>query len=87
MLDKLLPYTNYWHVKNYLRDEDPGTGQVMTFPVPMDFGLINYRAAIRQAVGLGFRGAFLCEHYGSDAITVIGKNRAYIRDILATLLS
>jgi len=86
MLDKLLPHTNYWHVKNYLRDEDPDTGQVMTFPVPMDFGLINYRAAITQAIGLGFRGAFLCEHYGSDAITVIGKNRAYIRDILATVI-
>ena len=26
MLDKLLPHTNYWHVKNYLRDEDPATG-------------------------------------------------------------
>jgi hypothetical protein len=39
----------------------------------MDFGLINYRAAISQALDLGFRGAFLCEHYGSDAITVIGK--------------
>ena len=33
-----------------------------------------------------FRGAFLCKHYGSDAITVIGKNRAYVRDILATLI-
>ena len=86
MLDKLLPYANYWHVKNYLRDEDPETGQVMTFPVPMEFGLINYRAAITQAVGLGFRGAFLCEHYGSDSITVIGKNRAYVRDILATVI-
>ena len=86
MLDKLLPYANYWHVKNYLRDEDPETGQVMTFPVPMEFGLINYRAAITQAVGLGFRGAFLCEHYGSDAITVIGKNCAYVRDILATVI-
>ena len=32
MLDKLLPHTNYWHVKNYLRDEDPATGQVMTLP-------------------------------------------------------
>ena len=73
-------------MKNYLRDEDPATGQVMTFPVPMDFGLINYRSAITQAIALGFRGAFLCEHYGSDAITVIGKNRAYIRDILATVL-
>ena len=34
MLDKVLPYANYWHVKNYLPDEDPKTGQVMTFPVP-----------------------------------------------------
>ena len=48
MLDKVLPYTNYWHVKNYARDEDPATGQVMTFPVPMEFGLINYRAAIAR---------------------------------------
>jgi hypothetical protein len=86
MLDKLLPYANYWHVKNYLRDEDPVTGHVMTFPVPMEWGLINYRSAISQALALGFRGAFLCEHYGSDAITVIGKNRAYVRDILATTI-
>jgi hypothetical protein len=73
-------------VKNYLRDENPTTGQVMSFPVPMEFGLINYRAAISQALELGYRGAFLCEHYGGDAITVIGKNRAYIREILATLI-
>jgi len=59
----------------------------MTFPVPMDFGLINYRSAITKAVGVGFRGAFLCEHYGSDAISVIAKNRAYIRDILATVVA
>ena len=86
MFDKVLPYAKYWHVKNYLRDEDPTTGQVMSFPVPMEFGLINYRAAISQALELGYRGAFLCEHYGSDAITVIGKNRAYIRDILTALI-
>jgi sugar phosphate isomerase/epimerase len=86
MLDKLLPYANYWHVKNYLRDEDPVSGQVMTFPVPMEFGLINYRSAISQALALGFRGAFLCEHYGSDAITVIAKNREYVRDILDTFI-
>jgi sugar phosphate isomerase/epimerase len=85
MLDKVLPYTNYWHVKNYARDEDP-SGQVMTFPVPMELGLINYRAAIGQALDLGFRGAFLCEHYGNDAITVIGRNRAYIRELLDQLL-
>ena len=86
MLDKVLPYANYWHVKNYARDEDPATGAVMTFPVPMEMGLIDYRAAIGQALDLGFRGAFLCEHYGNDAITIIGRNRAYVRELLDTLL-
>jgi sugar phosphate isomerase/epimerase len=87
MFDKLLPYANYWHVKNYLRDEDPDTGQVMTFPVPMEYGLIDYRAAIAQAVRVGFRGAFLCEHYGSDSVSVMGRNRAYVREILRDVLA
>ena len=86
MFEKVLPHSNYWHVKNYLRDEDPSTGAVTTFPVPMEMGLINYRAAITRALELGFHGAFLCEHYGSDSLGVIAKNRIYVREILATLL-
>jgi sugar phosphate isomerase/epimerase len=84
--EKLLPYANYWHVKNYSRDEDPAAGTVTSFPVPMDMGFIDYRAAVTRALELGFRGAFLCEHYGSDGIGVIAKNRTYLRDVLATLL-
>ena len=86
MLDKVLPHANYWHVKNYARDEDPATGQVMTFPVPMELGLIDYRSAIGQALDLGYRGAFLCEHYGNDAIGMIGRNRAYVRELLGALV-
>ena len=86
MFEKTLPHANYWHVKNYSRDEDPASGVISTFPVPMDFGLINYRAAITRALELGFRGAFLCEHYGSDSLGVIARNRRYIRDVLDTLL-
>ncbi len=86
MFEKVLPYANYWHVKNYSRDEDPASGVISTFPVPMDMGLINYRAAITRALELGFQGAFLCEHYGSDSLGVIARNREYIRGILATLL-
>ena len=87
MLDKVLPYANYWHVKNYLRDEDPSTGSITTFPLPMEMGLINYRSAIRQAIDLGFTGAFLCEHYGSDSLGVCARNREYIRGVLAGILS
>jgi sugar phosphate isomerase/epimerase len=86
MLEKVLPHANFWHVKNYLRDEDPATGAVMSFPVPMDMGLINYRTAIARALELGFRGPFLCEHYGSDSLGVIAKNKTYVREVLATLL-
>jgi sugar phosphate isomerase/epimerase len=86
MFEKVLPHANYWHVKNYLRDEDPASGVVTTFPVPMEMGLINYRAAITRALELGFTGAFLCEHYGSDSLGVIARNREYVRGILATLL-
>lgn len=45
----------------------------MTFPVPMDQGLINYRSTIRQALDLGFRGAFLTEHCGSDGLGVCAQ--------------
>ncbi len=86
MLDKVLPHANYWHVKNYLRDEEPSTGAVMTFPVPMEQGLINYRSAIGQALDLGYSGAFLCEHYGSDSLGVCARNREYVRGVLAGAL-
>ena len=86
MFEKVLPYANYWHVKNYSRDEDPATGAVATFPLPMEFGLINYRNVIARALELGFTGAFLCEHYGSDSLGVIARNRRYIRDVLDTLI-
>lgn len=86
MFELVLPHANYWHVKNYARDEDPATGTVSTFPLPMEFGLINYRTVIARALELGFTGAFLCEHYGSDSLGVIARNRRYIRDVLDTLI-
>jgi hypothetical protein len=39
----------------------PGDWPGNDFQGPMEFGLINERAAISQALKLGFRGAFLCE--------------------------
>ena len=86
MWDKLLPHTNYWHVKNYLRDEDPASGVVTTFPTSMEAGIIDYRSAITQAVEGGYTGAFLCEHYGGDMLGNIARNRDYIRSILSTIL-
>ncbi len=82
MIEKTVPYAKYWHVKNYLRMEDPATRTVMTHPAPMALGLINYRVAVKKALDCGFRGAFLLEHYGGDGLTVCAMNREYLRTIL-----
>lgn len=82
VLHKVLPYTNYWHVKNYLRSEDPATGAYFTAPTSLELGLINYRKAIADAVGYGFRGVITCEHYGGDSLGVSATNQQYLRSIL-----
>jgi sugar phosphate isomerase/epimerase len=82
MMAKIAPFAKYWHVKNYTRMEDPGTGAIVTHPAPLESGIINYRAAIRMALAHGFRSAFLCEHYGGDGLSVSAANRDYLRRIL-----
>lgn len=82
ILAKTLPYTNYWQVKNYFRDEDPATGAVFSTPAPLALGFINYRDAIREALSLGFQGVFCCEHYGGDGLAVSAMNMQYLRTLL-----
>jgi sugar phosphate isomerase/epimerase len=82
-LNATLPYANYWHVKNYSRDENPATGSYTAVPAPLELGLINYRHAVRDALALGFRGTFVCEHYGGDGLSVSALNRDYLRRVLA----
>ena len=82
MMEKIAPYAKYWHVKNYIRMEDPATGAIMSHPVPMEMGIINYRVAIQLALAHGFRSAFLLEHYGGDSLSVCAANRDYLRRIL-----
>ena len=82
MVDKTIPYAKYWHVKNYIRIEDSAQNAYMTYPAPLSSGLINYRYAIRKAIELGFKSAFLCEHYGGDGLSISAQNREYLRSIL-----
>jgi sugar phosphate isomerase/epimerase len=79
---KTLPHANYWHVKNYLRLEAPDSGTVLTSPAPMASGIINYRKAVRYALSVGFRGAFVTEHYGGDGLAAGAMNRDYLRSLL-----
>jgi sugar phosphate isomerase/epimerase len=82
MAEKTLPFAKYWHVKNYFRSEDASTGDVVTAPAPLEFGVINYRKAVRMAIEAGFNGPFCTEHYGGDGLSVSATNREYLRRIL-----
>lgn len=82
VLSTVLPYTNYWHVKNYARDEDPRTGQVHAVPTSLELGLIDYRWATRAAREAGFAGVITCEHYGGDGLSVSAANARYLRSVL-----
>jgi sugar phosphate isomerase/epimerase len=82
MMEKVLPYAKYWHVKNYIRIEDRAKGIFLSHPTSLALGLINYRIAIEKAIACGFKSAFLCEHYGGDGLSVCAMNRDYLRTIL-----
>ncbi|WP_026622628.1 sugar phosphate isomerase/epimerase (plasmid) [Ensifer sp. WSM1721] len=82
MMAKVARFAKYWHVKNYNRMEDAASGVIVTHPAPLEFGVINYRAAIRMALAHGFESPFLCEHYGGDGLSVSAANRDYLRRIL-----
>lgn len=79
LVHKTLPYANYWHVKNYSRDEDVARGSYVSVPAPMESGLINYREAFRTAISVGFQGIICTEHYGGDGLSVSASNQSYLR--------
>ena len=82
MIDKIVPYAKYWHVKNYMRIEDPAQNLICSYPTSLALGIINYRTAIQKALAHGYQSAFLCEHYGGDGLSVCAMNRDYLRTIL-----
>jgi sugar phosphate isomerase/epimerase len=77
---KVLPYANYWHVKNYSRDEDVARGYYVAVPAPLETGIISYREVMREAISLGFQGIICCEHYGGDGLSVSASNQRYLRE-------
>lgn len=77
------PRANYWHVKSYYRDEDRAAGFVTTVPAPMEFGSMNYRAAITTAIHAGYTAPFCVEHYGGDGLSVAARNREYVQRMIA----
>ncbi len=80
LYEKTLPYANYWHIKNYARDEDLARDLYFAVPAPLESGLIDYRKVIRLAMAAGFRGILCTEHYGGDGLSVSATNERYLRE-------
>jgi sugar phosphate isomerase/epimerase len=80
LVHKTLPYANYWHVKNYSRDEDVSRGFYTAVPAPMELGVISYREAFKFAISVGFQGPICTEHYGGDGLSVSATNQRYLRE-------
>ncbi|WP_100343586.1 sugar phosphate isomerase/epimerase family protein [Compostimonas suwonensis] len=82
-----LPYANYWHAKNYQRDEaDDGTW-FSAIPATARDGIIDYREVIALAISLGYRGAIVCEHYGGDVLSVSAENASYFRRMIHSAIT
>jgi len=76
MLEQMLPVSNYWHVKNYVRtDREDGAD---TAPTTLENGVIDYREALRMAHDVGFDGILVCEQYSDDWLEVIESNRVFL---------
>ncbi|GHF26629.1 sugar phosphate isomerase/epimerase family protein [Pseudolysinimonas yzui] len=80
------PRANYWHVKSYFRDVDRTRDLITTVPAPMEYGSMNYRAAIASAISGGFSGPFCVEHYGGDGLSVAARNREYLQRMIAVAM-
>lgn len=81
MLEATLPFTNYWHVKNYTREStDNGAS---TKPASLEDGVIDYAQALEMADGFGFEGVIVCEQYSDDWLEVLTENRLYLEQLLS----
>lgn len=81
----LAPHVNYWHLKNYLRLEDPTAATALTTPCALGDGELDYRWAIAEVLGDGYRGPLCIEHYGGDALSAMSRGRAYLETLLTQM--
>lgn len=79
LVAQTMPYANFWHVKNYARDEDLARDHYVAMPAPLLSGVIDYRAAFRVALENGFQGIVCLENYGGDQLSICAENRDYLR--------
>ncbi|GAA3552362.1 sugar phosphate isomerase/epimerase [Microlunatus spumicola] len=80
-----LPHLDLWHVKNYTRASLGVDGPYAVAPTVLGEGMIDYRLLVGEALAAGFRGPFVVEHYGGDAVEMQRRGRDYLLGLLDDL--
>ncbi|WP_020501713.1 sugar phosphate isomerase/epimerase family protein [Sciscionella marina] len=81
-LRAVLPWMNYWHVKNYRRADCYPDGPFLAWPTELGEGDIDYRTAFRLAAEADYRGPVCIEHYGGDGLSSQRAGLDYLRSLL-----
>lgn len=79
---KTLPHANYWHLKNYARDEAADGSWATSTPSTLRDGLIDYREVVALAVQLGYEGVYTLEQYGGDSLSVCAENARHLSNLI-----
>ncbi len=78
-----LPFTNFWHVKNYRRIYEHPTGRMVgSIATTLSEGDIDYRRCMAAASAADYRGPIIVEHYGGDGIAAQRSGVAYLLELL-----
>ena len=81
-----IPHMDFWHVKNYTRASLSPQGPFAVAPTTLGTGGIDYRLGVKEVLAGGFRGPFVVEHYGGDAVEMQRLGREYLVRLLDELL-
>lgn len=84
ILRNLKPYANYWHVKNFTRVSFGAPGQAAYLEVPLPYGDIDHRLAVRQMLAEPSYEGHICVEavYDGDPFTLIDAGIAYVKDLV-----
>jgi sugar phosphate isomerase/epimerase len=88
ILRNLKPHTNYWHVKNFTRVSFGVQGQAAYNEVPLPYGDIDHRLAVRQMLAEPQYDGHICVEavYEGDPFPLLDSGIGYLRELVGEAL-
>jgi sugar phosphate isomerase/epimerase len=89
ILQNLKPYANFWHVKNFNRVSFGVKGQADYIEVPLPYGDIDHRLAVRQMLAEPRYEGHICVEavYSGDPFTLLDTGIAYVKELVHEALA